>query len=65
MNIETFETYRRNAQSLTPSDQANLKSLIASPQLADCVSLISYLLELGLKLEQMVISAIDMIKRIK
>lgn len=65
MNYETFETYRASGQPLTPSDQAHLRSLIASPQLADCVSLIGYLMEFGLKLEQEAVSPMDMIEQVK
>ena len=65
MDIATFETYRGSAQPLTPGDQTNLRSLIASPQLADCVPLIGHLMELGLKLEQEMVSAMGMRERVK
>jgi hypothetical protein len=60
MDIETFDAYRASAQPLTSGDEANLRSLIANPQLADCVPLIDYLMECGLKLEQEAVSVVRM-----
>lgn len=65
MDIETFEASRAYAQPLTAGDQTNLRSLIANPQLADCVPLMDYLIEHDLKLEQEAVSVMRMIDRVK
>src|SRR5260370_5909243 len=65
IDIETFEAYRASAQPLTAGDQANLRSLIANPQLGDCVPLIDYLMELLLKLEQEAVSTMRIIDRVR
>lgn len=65
MDIETIDAYRTHAQPLTTSDQVNLQSLIANPQLADCVPLIDYLMEHSLKLEQEAVSVMRVMDRVE
>ena len=65
MDIETFDAYRTHAQPLTAGDRTNLQSLIANPQLADCVPLIDYLMEQGLKLEPEAISVMRILDWVK
>ncbi|WP_161569250.1 Wadjet anti-phage system protein JetD domain-containing protein [Candidatus Oscillochloris fontis] len=52
MDVATLRAYQHHAKPLTSSDQRALLALKSQPLLADCLPLITTLLELGCKLEQ-------------